>query len=295
LVIFILTESRTMGGLMGLATGDALGAPIESLPPPPVPVRDMTGGGPYHRKVGGITDDTLQALAVARSLIDRRGFDPADLIPRLVNVYRRNPDFFGPTSSAVFEGILQGMSPDQAARRVHEVSGSRSNGSVMRGPPLGLYFRDPVQVREVSLACSRLTHCNPVAGECSAVVNIMVSRMSRGAPREHALRDALLLCENAEVRDTLSRYWEYPVDPSLDALLSTHAAVSLFLAADSLEESLITAVNQGGDADTVGALTGALAGAYWGYTSIPIRWVERLQDAEEIRQVAYELWRMAEH
>jgi ADP-ribosyl-[dinitrogen reductase] hydrolase len=295
LVIFILTESRTLGGLLGLATGDALGAPLESLPPPPVPVRDMTGGGPHHRKVGGITDDTLQALAIARSLVERNGFDAADILHRLSDTYQKNPEFYGPTSSAVFEGILQGLPPDQVVRGVHEARGSRSNGSVMRGPPLGLYYRDLVQVREVSLACSRLTHYDPVAGECSAVVNMMISRMSRGIDREHALRDALRTCGNGEVREMLSHYWEHPVDSSLDALLATHAALSLFLEAGSFEEALITAVNQGGDADTVGALTGALGGSFWGVEAIPIRWMDPLQGAEEIRQIALALWRVAEH
>jgi ADP-ribosyl-[dinitrogen reductase] hydrolase len=294
-VIFILTESRTLGGLVGLATGDALGAPVESFPRPPVPVRDMTGGGPHHRKLGGITDDTLQALAVARSLIKRRMFDPADMMSRLVEAYGQNPGSFGPTSTAVFEQVLRGVPAEQAAQRVHEAAGSRSNGSVMRGPPLGLYFRDPVYVREASLACSRLTHLDPVAGECSAMVNVMVSRMGRGAPREDALRDAILVCENEEVRRVLSRYWVHPVNPALDALLITHAAVSLFFAARSFEEALILAVNQGGDADTVGALTGALGGTYWGIESIPVRWMDRLERVEEIQEVAERLWRVAEH
>jgi ADP-ribosyl-[dinitrogen reductase] hydrolase len=123
----------------------------------------------------------------------------------------------------------------------------------------------------------------------------MVSRMSRGASPQRALQEALQICENSEVRGMLSRYWDYPVEPSLDALLTTHAAVSLFLGADSFEQALITAVNQGGDADTVGALTGALAGAYWGVDSIPIRWLDRLQNADEIHQVAYRLWISAQH
>jgi ADP-ribosyl-[dinitrogen reductase] hydrolase len=279
---------------MGLATGDALGAPVESLPPPIVPVRDMVGGGPFHRRAGGITDDTLQALAVARSLIECRRFDPQDMILRLLDAYRQDPGFYGPTSTAVFEQILRGVPPDQASLHVHETTGSRSNGSVMRGSPLGLYFRDPAYVREVSLACSRLTHLDSVAGECSAVVNVMVSRLSRGAPPENALRDALRLCQDEGVIRMLSRFWEYPIDPSLDALLATHAAVSVFLTSPSFEVALTSAINQGGDADTVGALTGALSGAYWGIDAIPARWTDRLQDAEEVWQVADHLWMTAE-
>ncbi len=279
---------------MGLATGDALGAPVESLPPPPVPVRDMIGGGPYHRMPGGITDDTLQALAVARSLIHRRGFDPQDLMLRLIEAYRNHPGFFGPTSTAVFERVMEGMDPCEAALRVHKALGSRSNGSVMRGAPLGIYYRDVTMVRKVSLACSRLTHYDPVAGECSAVVNVMVSRMSRGSPREEALQDALQGCQQEEVREMLSHYGNYSVDPSLDALLTTHAAISVFLSSDSFEDALIAAVNEGGDADTVGAITGALAGGYWGMDEIPARWIDPLQDAEDIRRTAVQLWEVAE-
>jgi ADP-ribosyl-[dinitrogen reductase] hydrolase len=254
----------------------------------------MTGGGPHHRTPGGITDDTLQALAVACSLIHQRGFDPGDLMPRLIEAYRKNPGFFGPTSAAVFERVSEGMDPEEAARQVHEAVGSRSNGSVMRGAPIGIYYRDVARVREVSLACSRLTHYDPVAGECSAVVNVMVSRMSRGSPREYALQDALRECPQGEVREMLSHYGDYPVDPSLDALLTTHASISLFLSSGSFEGALIAAVNQGGDADTVGAITGALAGAYWGWDEIPARWIHQLQDAEDIRRTARALWEAAE-
>jgi ADP-ribosyl-[dinitrogen reductase] hydrolase len=293
-VIFILTESRALGGLVGLATGDALGAPLEGLPPPPVPVRDMTGGGPHRRIAGEITDDTLQALAVARSLAECRGFDAADMMLHLLEAYQCDPSLYGPTSTAVFEQILSGVPPQRAVRLVHESRGSRSNGSVMRGPPLGLFFRDPSRVREVSLSCSRLTHLDPLAGECSATVNIMISHLSRGATRKYALRHALVWCRNETVRSMLSRHERFPIDPSLDALLATHAAVSIFLSAGSFEEALISAVNRGGDADTIGALTGALSGAYWGISSIPTRWIAGLKEEKEIRQVAFRLWHAAE-
>jgi ADP-ribosyl-[dinitrogen reductase] hydrolase len=294
LVIFILTEARVVGGLVGIAIGDALGAPFESLPPLARPVREMTGGGPHGRKKGGITDDTLQALAVARSLVSSHGFDPADLIPRLLRGYLEHPAFYGPTSREVFEKILHGVPSEHAAHLVHQNQGSRSNGSVMRGPPLGMYFREPRTVRDVSLACSRLTHLDVVAGECSVVMNVMVSRLCRGASRQNALHTALSFCADVEVVGMLSRYWQFDPDPSLDPLLSIHAALSFFLTARSFENALIEAVQRGGDADTVGALCGALCGAHWGVEKIPPRWMADLECAEQIKEVAYQLWRVAE-
>jgi ADP-ribosyl-[dinitrogen reductase] hydrolase len=64
--------------------------------------------------------------------------------------------------------------------------------------------------------------------------------------------------------------------------------------ADTFEEALITAVNLGGDADTVGACTGALAGACWGADAIPERWIKDLEDFPHISEVAYELARVGE-
>ena len=293
-MIFILTEARTRGGLIGLAVGDALGAPLEGLPPPAIPVRDMTGGGPHGREKGSVTDDTLQALSVARSLIFCRGFQATDLIPRLLESYLQNPSLYGPTSREVFEQVLQGVSPERAALFVHEKKGSRTNGCVMRGPPLGLWYRDIMLVRSLSIACSRLTHLDPVAGECSAVINVIISRVARGASRESAFQEALAICEDEEVAILLSHYWQTDPDPSLDALLTTHAAVSLFLAADSLENALLSAINLGGDADTVGAVCGSLSGAYWGYPAIPSRWLADLEYLKEIDAVAIQLWQTAE-
>lgn len=183
-MIFILQEERVVGMLLGLAVGDAMGAPLEGHPPPSVKVTGMPAGGMY-------TDDTLQALALARSLVVSRGFSPEDCMTRLLEGYLQYPGFYGPTSSAVFRLVLGGVPPLDAAGQVYRTTGgSRSNGSVMRGPPLGIFFSSPL-LEEVSLACSRLTHCDPVAGACSAFVNRMVSDLARGSPREDAFRACL--------------------------------------------------------------------------------------------------------
>ncbi|MCC7567772.1 MAG: ADP-ribosylglycohydrolase family protein, partial [Methanoregulaceae archaeon] len=80
---------HTAGALVGLAIGDALGAPLEGSPPPSRPLADMVSGGRFRRLSGEITDDTLQALAIADSLADLRGFFPYDILRRLINDYRQ--------------------------------------------------------------------------------------------------------------------------------------------------------------------------------------------------------------
>ena len=266
-----------------------MGAPIEGCPAPERPIRDMEPGGRFRRPAGRVTDDTAQAAAVAESLVFCRGFCPEDIVRRLIAGYIRHPEYYGPTSTRVFSLIIGGVPPYRAAALAHEALGSsRSNGSVMRGPPIGIFYRGPV-VGEVSRCCSRLTHFDPVAGECSAFLNRMVSELCRGSGKDAAFSRALAACRSAEVSDYLGDWKAAAPEPGLDALLCTHAGLSVFLSTNGFEEAVSAAVNLGGDADTVGACTGALAGALYGAGAIPDRWLSSLEDREYLRDLAFRL------
>ncbi len=159
----------------------------------------------------------------------------------------------------------------------------------MRAFPLGIFYPAP-EVYETSLRCSGLTHFDPVAGHCSAFLNTMVSDMCRGMERACAFRRARSLCTNNEVRTVLGNYDHYCVIPGLDAVECSHAALSCFMHAKTLEHAILSAINLGGDADTVGACTGALAGAYWGIDAIPCRWYSALEGHDELVLLAERLW-----
>lgn len=272
-----------------------MGAPLEGLPPPPTPIMEMSGGGPRNHSKGGVTDDTLQALAVAESLCVCRGFTPSDIIRRFIKNYVEMPSLYGPTSSGVFEYILQGLSPSDATLLVHVINGgSRSNGSVMRGPPIGIFYSHPFTIRQISILCSQITHFDLLAAECSSFINIMIGSMCRGSSRTEAFTRAIQYCRNDEVHRMLGSYWRYKLASEIDALLTTHCALSVFLNAHSFEDAIIRAINYGGDADTVGAICGALSGAYWGIHSIPVSWIEDLNNYDDIVQIAHRLWAVSE-
>jgi ADP-ribosyl-[dinitrogen reductase] hydrolase len=228
-VKFIREYIHPRGLLAGLAIGDALGAPLEGSPQPEAWVTNMRPGGRHFRKAGQYTDDTTQALAVAESLLFWRKFDPSDLVKRLLSGYENRPEWYGPTSSAFFNLLHAGTPPQRAAWLVHRHNhGSRSNGSVMRGFPLGIFYPAD-QIYEVSIACSHLTHYDPVAAHCSAWLNMMASDLCRGASRRQAFIHARSRCRDAEVLDRLGSYERYRPDPSLDAVLCSHAALTCFM------------------------------------------------------------------
>jgi ADP-ribosyl-[dinitrogen reductase] hydrolase len=289
-VRFITGNLHATGSLVALAIGDALGAPLEGSARTESWVTEMLPGGRHSRKKGQITDDTLQAIAVAESLAACRGFNQNDLIYRLLCGYEKRPEWYGPTSSAFFALVKSGTLPHHAAWLVHKQHhGSRSNGSVMRGFPVGIFYPSPY-VYEVSLACSQLTHYDPVAAHCSAWLNVMVSDMCRGISRNTAYRHARLLCMVPEVHRLLGNYAVYTPVASLDAVLCSHAALSCFMNARTLETAVLSAINLGGDTDTVGACCGALAGAYWGHEAIPRRWINEIENYENILNCAEHLW-----
>jgi len=289
-VNFISDFSRVTGVLLGLAIGDAMGAPLEGAEHPSAPVRRLYAGGRLPRHAGAFTDDTYQALALAESLAACRAFSPADFMTRLIRDYLMHREWYGPTSGAVFSLVMEGVPLSLAARLVHaRHGGSRSNGSVMRGPPIGVFYGGP-EVEAVSLACSALTHRDPVAGACSAFVNRMVSDMCRGIQASRAHGRALQRCRDPEVASMLGGWRAHPPVPGLDALEATHAAVSVFMETGTFEEAIPAAVSMGGDSDTVGAIAGALAGAAYGAQAIPDEWVLGIADRSRVLEAAHALW-----
>ena len=287
-MIFIFDYLRGAGTIIGLAAGDALGAPLEGLNPQKKLITEKIPGGIQKREAGEITDDTLSALAISESLVELKGFFLNDIARRMCEEYVKKPGFFGPTSTGVFLGMLAGEDFLAVSKKICQRGGGKSNGSVMRGAPVGVYF-PPEKTREFSIKCSKITHYHPVSCECSSFVNSMVSRLCRGFERSDSYKEALSEIENKTVADMLSNLNSYPLNPSLDSLKATHCAVSVFMDADNFEEMLIRAVNLGGDADTIGAICGALGGGYWGADEIPKRWAEKLKSLKRIKCAAYSL------
>lgn len=277
---------RARGCLLGLGVGDALGAPFEGGGRPVCWCGKMQPGGRLPRAPGTATDDTLQAVAVAESLTSCRGFSAPDLAKRLLAGYRAHPEYYGPTSACVFALMEQGVAPETAAARVHHERGaSRTNGPVMRGPPIGIVYAGPA-VEVVSITAARLTHVDPVAGAASGFVNRMVSELCRGAKRTGAYLAALSGCREPETLAVMGSWRSIPAVASLDALELAHAAVSVFMTTRTFVAALEAAINMGGDSDTLGAVAGALAGAAYGAAAIPPDWLAPLELRRQLDTLA---------
>jgi ADP-ribosyl-[dinitrogen reductase] hydrolase len=294
---------RARGVLLGLACGDALGRPVEGLPPTEIESRhgrlvDMVGDGVHHQPPGTLTDDTDLALCIARSLVDRGDFAPTDVAERFVAWYEAGPIGMGRLTADAVRNLQDGLPWDEAGRRVwrsRPEGENAGNGSVMRCVPYAVAFaHDPTRLETVSRQSSAITHADPRCTAGCAVLNATLAAILVGAadgPEALALARERVDDVPAEVGTVLDdvplarercRTTAYVVDTLVTSL-------SVGLTADSAEDGIVEAVNLGGDADTIGAVTGAVVGARFGASSLPDRWLSVLDRADELRDLGARL------
>lgn len=293
------------GVLVGLATGDALGAPLEFMPAAEISrqhgtVRDMLGGGWLRIKPGECTDDTEMAICIAESLAELGQFNPEDIAQRFVAWADCDPKDIGVLTRAAVHYLREGVPVFEAARRAWDDSGQTSagNGSVMRCAPVALFdcFDAKALVAD-SIASSRITHWDERCCDGCALVNHLISRLLKDETDE-LLADAQQflsgrsphLREAIEKLPTLTKSDLRPTGYVVDTI---QVALWCLTHSDSFEDALVTCVNLGGDADTTGAVCGALAGAQFGMDAIPARWLDALRGKQRLIGLASALYRLA--
>ncbi|WP_277552885.1 ADP-ribosylglycohydrolase family protein [Halobaculum limi] len=302
-----MDSDRARGVLLGLACGDALGRPVEFSSSTEISAEhgrldEMVGHGTWNQPAGTITDDTEQALCIARSLVDRGEFDPADVADQFVAWYDTGPFDIGGMTARSLRRLKSGAPWDEAGQQVWEQSRegqNAGNGSVMRCPPLAIpYANDRERLVEVSRQSSQITHADPRCTVGCALLNLTIAGLLDGAgnPLEDALAflDGTAPAELAGALDPVAR-GESPgtLETSGYVVHTLQTALHDGLRADSVEDAVVTAVNRGGDTDTVGAVAGAVAGARFGASGLPDPWLAAIDETEELDSLAARLAEMA--
>jgi ADP-ribosyl-[dinitrogen reductase] hydrolase len=297
-------RDRAVGSVLGLALGDALGAPFEFRRsheiPSPLPAFELPWMG---LPPGTTTDDTAMARNLIRSLVDRGGLDVADVLRRHVEWLRTDPPDVGTITRRVLTWAGEGVA-DPARRYVEERGPevSAGNGSVMYCAPLGVAFaRRPAELLAAAPALSAVTHWDERCRTACLAVTLAVAGLVRGEePRASVVAavEAVLEREGGEelqhLVDDAGR--GRPIDgPDMGFALFT-AGIALQVTAEGagFENGIRSVVALGGDTDTNAAVTGALLGALHGRRGLPAAWLERLVDRETIEAEAEALASLAE-
>ena len=246
--------------IYGLAVGDALGVPYEFKPRGSFECVGMVGHGTHGKPAGTWSDDTSMTLATCDSIRKLGRIDIDDIRHRFEDwlfkgVYTVDGvfDYGGTTARAITEG--RGCAGER----------DNGNGSLMRIAPLA--FLAGVSDDGIE-AVSAITHAHRTS--TSACVEFV-----------HVLRE-VAAGVRLPIEDELHAVPESSIRSGGYVLDTYRAALWCLAGTDSYEECVLRAVNLGNDTDTTAAVAGALAGARYGFDSIPSEWIEALRGKETI-------------
>lgn len=271
---------RILGGLFGVACGDALGGTLEFYSKKEGKeeygyLKDIIGGGVWNLEPGEVTDDTMMTIAVAEGILEK----PEDPIERIgekfLNWYRSNPKDIGNTVKAAIEGYKIHGDWRRASAYAHEQLAGRSagNGTLMRCLPVALYYDDFEKMIKITKVQSRLTHFDKKAEKACEIYNTIVYNYLKGEEKISTIESVVKdYDEYEEILSTSKR----ELNPSGYVVDTLMCALWCFANTSNPEDAVCEAVNLYGDSDTIGAVTGGLAGVYYGIDAIPQRWREKI-------------------
>jgi poly(ADP-ribose) glycohydrolase ARH3 len=299
-------KEKYLGCLIGSAVGDAIGE-LAFAHPEENRLRAAVGRAEVLR----YTDDTAMALGLAQSLAERGVLDQEHLGGAFHRNFLKEPwrGYAGgpPTIFATVERT--GISYVEAAGRLFGGEGSLGNGAAMRVAPLGLFYHNSPALYEAAAASAAVTHAHPVGRDGAALQALAVAQAVKLNPTEPFPGQAFLKAlqagtRTAEMQEKLRRVedllaQEAPVADAARTLgrsVAVHESLPFALFAflrhpQSYVDCLMCAILNGGDRDTLGAMAGAVAGAYLGLAAIPPAWLSKLENRETLEQAALGLMR----
>jgi poly(ADP-ribose) glycohydrolase ARH3 len=279
------------GSAMGTFVGDALGRAVEGWPASAIRrnygILQEMGEGIY-------TDDTEMMMGIMEGLCEIGRFDPGLTAQKFLHNF--NPARgYGGRIFGVMDRLRRGIPWNQAG------TDSWGNGSAMRIAPIGFFlYEDPPKLREAAIQSSVITHKHPrgIAGAVAQAraVGIAAQKGLEGEAIEVEGFIDLIIESVAEIDQEMVYQLERikgiaggDLQTTIDAIGSHFScdvsalgavppAIASFLLTRGFKESVVVAVNCGGDTDTLGAMSGALAGAYYGYSRIPEQWLRPLEN-----------------
>ncbi len=286
------------GCLLGLALGDAMGAPYE--------------GGPLERLLWRLlgttragerryTDDTTMSLALAESLIACGAVNQDDLAARFAAGYRWSRGY-GPGAAKVLKHIRAGTPWRDASRSVYP-TGSFGNGGAMRAPVVALWTcRHPSALRAVAEQSAEVTHAHPLGMEGAVVVASATRSALEGKGARAIIDGAAHSAASPAFTEKFALAADWLASGSApdarevrgrlgSGMLATESCVTaVYLGARFIDTSfadmLAFAAACGGDVDTVSAMSGAMWGARRGVDALPEADLARLEDRARIERIA---------
>jgi ADP-ribosylglycohydrolase len=302
-----ITAKQVEAVLLGVAVGDALGVPVEFKERGTFNITNMVGFGTHNQPPGTWSDDTSLTLCLAASIAD--GFSLEDTARRFVCWYR---DAYMTAGGIVFD---VGISTAEAIRRIEsgvaldrcgcDGVNKNGNGSLIRIAPLVFLIVDKPEAERFALtqSVSSITHAHPWSvGACFIYLEYML-QLHAGKDKKATYVELQKYFQDSRLNignNTLSKFTrimrrdisflpESEIRSSGFVVDTLEAALWCFLTTDNYRDAVLKAVNLGDDTDTTAAVTGGLAGVYYGVDGIPKEWIDALARLDDIKALCLKL------
>lgn len=261
--------NRLKGMFWGLVAGDCLGSPIQFMGKDAHPyITEMEPCSHFNTPAGHWTDDSAMAFCVAESIIRLKKCDLSDIAGNFVRWYDEGFWSSLPYSFDVGCATAFAVSCIKRGELKNGKENSQGNGSIMRFAPSYIWNYGNSD-RNILYQISDLTHDSRRVRETIDLMTYVC--------------DTHLLGKRTDVKSLYKTREE--VNNSGWAVSTLQAALWAFETTDTFEDGMIAAVNLGGDADSIGAVYGQIAGAFYGFESIPERWLNVVKDCNQINEL----------
>lgn len=310
--------SKIKASIYGTAVGDALGVPVQFKDRgdrKQQPVTDMVGFGVFHLPAGAWSDDTSMTLCLADSLTQKDAFDCNDVMEKFAEWYIKGKytpfgksfDVGHTCGQSIFKWLSEKYEPITWGGNSENNNG---NGSLMRISPLPFFIMSKYgpaayhteDTFKLIHDVSSLTHAHPISLLGCDIYCAIMHQIIQGAKKEDLLPQALPFIgayvknhpeysEYIKIYDRLFHlsFTDIPetaINSTGYIVDSLEAALWSFLTTQNFHDCVLKAVNLGNDTDTIGAIAGSLAGAY--YQELPEEWVNKLQKKKLIDEIITE-------
>ena len=303
-------SGKAVGVILGLAVGDALGAPTEFLSLDRIKARYGPEGIQDLPEPALFTDDTQMAVAIAEALAQTGDRDLETIMEAVKHHFiqwAHSPENNRAPGRTCLEGIARmeaGMPWSESG-----IARSKGCGSAMRSAPIGyLYQHDPEKLRQVAHATGICTHGHPAAdAACIGAAYLVKLALDHTPPNDMIPR--LLAFTQGISREFDKAIEKVPecLDGQDEEAALEHLgqgwigeeAVALALYCflrhpDDYQKTVLRGANTNGDSDSIACIAGAISGAWLGVEAIPEAWAVRIEKADLLEKLAERLRRKKE-
>ena len=289
------TRDQAIGAMLGLAVGEAVGVMTAGMARSDREWSEMLGGGKLGLQRGQWAWDTSASLALADSLIEHPSFDERDFIERLLE--HRDHGSYSPMGRAVGLGGMTAVALNNFEQfseiRPGDPAVRPTNGFLARMAPVAVRFwKQPDQMRAIAKRQSAVTHAGHDVAQLSDQFVDMLAMALDDHPRAGLLSDRFFDKKSCRTitYGQLREVGQSRIISSDDAAESFAAAIWCVAKGERFEGAVLKALNLAGDATSIGAMAGQLAGAIYGARAIPDHWLEQLAGRDRIEAAAVRLF-----